>query len=270
MGVLALEVSLRRVGVGLAVAPLALLEACPLPLGRDPSQSRRAAVQADHQLSAQTPSWEVLAWASSQSRQTTSSAWTRTATRTQRRSSTRSPARSRSPGPSRPTRSGTSVCCGSPSCTLPAGACGRSSPAAATAPGSATFLLAHGEWVVEIERPVRPARRNGAKSDELDAIRAAREALARDHLAQPRRRGDREAVRVLLVTRRGAMRARTKAINHLKALVVTAREELRHQLRRHDTDELVDPVRAAANAPLSIRPSTARPSSRCATPPGGS
>lgn len=46
---------------------------------------------------------------------------------------------------------------------------------------------------------------------------------------------------VLLVTRRGAMRARTKAINHLKALVVTAHEELRHQLRRHDTDELIAP-----------------------------
>lgn len=105
--------------------------------------------------------------------------------------------------------------------------------------GLATFLLAHGEWVVEVERPVRPARRNGAKSDELDAVRAAREALTREHLAQPRRRGDREAVRVLLVTRRGAMRARTKAINHLKALIVTSREELRHQLRRHDTDELI-------------------------------
>ena len=54
--------------------------------------------------------------------------------------------------------------------------------------GLTTFLLAHGEWVVEVERPVRPARRNGAKSDELDAIRAAREALTREHLAQPRRR----------------------------------------------------------------------------------
>jgi len=105
--------------------------------------------------------------------------------------------------------------------------------------GLATFLLEHGEWVVEVERPARPARRNGAKSDELDALRAAREALTREHLAQPRCRGDREAVRVLLVTRRGAMRARTRAINHLKALVVTAREELRHQLRGLDTDELV-------------------------------
>ena len=105
--------------------------------------------------------------------------------------------------------------------------------------GLATFLLAHGEWVVEVDRPARPARRNGAKSDELDAIRAALEALGREHLAQPRQRGDREAVRVLLITRRGAMRARTKAINHLKSLVVTAREELRHQLRNQDTDELV-------------------------------
>jgi transposase len=105
--------------------------------------------------------------------------------------------------------------------------------------GLTTFLLAQGEWVVEVDRPKRAARRNGAKSDELDAIRAAREALEREHLAQPRARGEREAVRVLLITRRGAMRARTKAINHLKALVVTAREELRHQLRNTPTDELV-------------------------------
>jgi transposase len=105
--------------------------------------------------------------------------------------------------------------------------------------GLTMFLLAHGEWVVEVDRPKRAGRRNGAKSDELDAIRAAREALQREHLAQPRARGDREAVRVLLTTRRGAIRARTKAINHLKALVVTAREELRHQLRNTPSDELV-------------------------------
>ena len=101
------------------------------------------------------------------------------------------------------------------------------------------FLLEHDEQVVEIDRPARPARRNGAKSDELDAIRAAREALSREHLAQPRCRGDREAVRVLLITRRGAMRARTRAINHLKALVVTSRDELRNQLHATPTDELV-------------------------------
>ena len=136
---------------------------------------------------------------------------------------------------------------------------GRSSPAAASAPGLTVFLLEHGEWVVEIDRPARPARRNGAKSDELDAIRAAREALAREHLAQPRGRGDREAVRVLLITRRGAMRARTKAINHLKALVVTAREELRHQLRATPTDELVFRCARLRTLPSHAASSTARP-----------
>ena len=105
--------------------------------------------------------------------------------------------------------------------------------------GLTMFLLEQGERVVEVDRPARPARRTGAKSDELDAVRAAHEALGREHLAQPRCRGEREAVRVLLITRRGAVRARTKAINHLKALVITAREELRHQLRNLDTDELV-------------------------------
>ncbi|GAA4470896.1 IS110 family transposase [Rhodococcus olei] len=102
--------------------------------------------------------------------------------------------------------------------------------------GLTTYLLEHREWVVEIDRPARPARRNGAKNDELDAVRAAREALARDHLAQPRRRGEREAMRVLLTTRAGAVAARTKAICQLKALIVGAPEQLRDQLRRDTTD----------------------------------
>lgn len=105
--------------------------------------------------------------------------------------------------------------------------------------GLATYLLEQGEWVVEIDRPVRPARRTGAKSDELDATRAAREALARAHLAQPRQRGEREALRVLLRTRQGAVNARSRALCHLKALVVTAPEALRHQLRPLHTEELV-------------------------------
>jgi transposase len=106
--------------------------------------------------------------------------------------------------------------------------------------GLAAFLLAAGEWVVEVDRPKRPACRNGAKSDALDAVRAAREALERDHLAQPRGRGDREAVRVLLSTRRGAVRARTQAINQLKAIVVSAGEPLRRQLRALSTGALVE------------------------------
>ncbi|WZO54578.1 transposase [Microbacterium sp. LWH7-1.2] len=103
--------------------------------------------------------------------------------------------------------------------------------------GLTTSLLEHGEWVVEIDRPARPARRDGAKSDDLDAVRAAREALSRDHLAAPRSRGDREALRVLVSAWQGAVVSRTKAIGQLKALIVNAAQPLRDQLRRGTTDE---------------------------------
>jgi transposase len=105
--------------------------------------------------------------------------------------------------------------------------------------GLTSYLLEQGEWVVEVDRPKRPARRTGAKSDRLDAVRAAHEALQRERLTQPRRRGDREAIRVLQRTREGAMRARSRAICHLKALVVTAPEGLRQALRRLEDDELI-------------------------------
>lgn len=106
--------------------------------------------------------------------------------------------------------------------------------------GLTTFLLERGEWVVEVDRPARSARRNGAKTDEIDAVRAAREALSREHLASPRARGDREAMRVLLSARHGAVIARTKAIGQLKALIVNAPEALRDQLRRGTTDQQLD------------------------------
>jgi transposase len=63
--------------------------------------------------------------------------------------------------------------------------------------------------------------------------------LAREHLAQPRARGDREALRVLLATRRCVVDARTKAINQLKALIVSAPPTLRERLRRRCTAEQV-------------------------------
>jgi transposase len=100
--------------------------------------------------------------------------------------------------------------------------------------GLVRVLVERGERVVEVDRPKRPVRRGG-KSDELDAVRAAREVLARECLAAPRRRGDRQAMRVLLATRRGAVTARTCALNQLKALIVGAPEELRAELRGRST-----------------------------------
>jgi transposase len=96
--------------------------------------------------------------------------------------------------------------------------------------GLASFLADQGEWVTEIDRPKRTGR-SQAKSDALDAIRAGREALSRDHLACPRQRGQREALRVLQVTRAGAVKVAADARRHLKALLVTAPEPLRQALR---------------------------------------
>jgi transposase len=101
--------------------------------------------------------------------------------------------------------------------------------------GLAVFLQQRGEHVLEVGRPKRPASRTGAKSDALDAVRAAREALGQEHLAIPRRRGQREALRVLLTTRRCATLARVAAIGQLKALIVGAPEALRAELRGRNT-----------------------------------
>ncbi|MFF2847492.1 hypothetical protein ACFVT5_14320 [Streptomyces sp. NPDC058001] len=56
----------------------------------------------------------------------------------------------------------------------------------------------------------------------LDAIRAAKEALAAEHLIQPPDPRQREALRVLLASRQSAVLASTAAINQLKALIVSA------------------------------------------------
>lgn len=105
--------------------------------------------------------------------------------------------------------------------------------------GFATILQARGEWVIEMDRPARPARRDGAKSDELDAVRCAREALARTQWAQPRAHGEREAMRLVLSTREAAVKDRTRAINQLKAVVITAPEQLRGRVRDLDGKSLL-------------------------------
>jgi transposase len=114
--------------------------------------------------------------------------------------------------------------------------------------GLARLLAERGEWVVEIDRPTRPARRGG-KTDALDAVRAAREALTQEHLAAPRRRGDRQALRMLLATRHGAVVARTCASNQLKALIVGTPEELRAELRGRSTSSQVSYCAALRDRP---------------------
>ena len=97
--------------------------------------------------------------------------------------------------------------------------------------GITTLLLAGGERVVEVERPQRTARRAGVKNDDVDAVRAARQALAGVGVSEPRRRGEREAIRVLLTTRAQAIEFRTRAIAAVHAIVVSAPDSLRERLR---------------------------------------
>lgn len=97
--------------------------------------------------------------------------------------------------------------------------------------GLTRLLQERGEWVIELDRPNRTARRGGKKTDPLDALRSAREALARSELGQPRSMGARAALSMLLAARRSAVRARTDAQRQIHALIVTAPEELRVRFR---------------------------------------
>jgi transposase len=105
--------------------------------------------------------------------------------------------------------------------------------------GLTRFLQTHAEQVVELDRPKRAARRHGAKSDLLDAARAAREALGRDQLAQPCAAGHRAALAVRLAARRSAVQAATDAQRQLHALVAAAPDTLRGRLRGLTTPRLV-------------------------------
>lgn len=113
--------------------------------------------------------------------------------------------------------------------------------------GSASFgrgitvaLSAAEEWVIEFDWARKKPTKDGAKSDELDAIQAAREVLGRAKLNTPRAHdGPREALRVHTFARASAVRARTAAINELKALVITAPDDLRAELRGLTTRALI-------------------------------
>jgi len=96
----------------------------------------------------------------------------------------------------------------------------------------ARFLAAHGQVVLEVNRPDRQARRGHGKSDPLDAEAAARAVQAGQATVTPKTgAGQVEMIRWLRVARQTAIRARTQAINAIKALLVTAPVELREQLR---------------------------------------
>jgi transposase len=121
--------------------------------------------------------------------------------------------------------------------------------------GLARWLRAQGVTVIEVDRPDRRTRRRRGKSDMVDAEAAARAVLAGTATAQPKAgTGAMEMIRALRVARQSALKARTQAANALHALVVTAPEALRSQLRRLTLAHLV--ARAAAFRPGPVLTTT--------------
>ncbi|MEU4038898.1 IS110 family transposase [Streptomyces collinus] len=109
--------------------------------------------------------------------------------------------------------------------------------------GLSRWLRQHGHRVVEVNRPDRQTRRRRGKSDAVDAEAAARAVQAGTATATPKSGdGAVEMIRALRVARRSAMKARTQAVNQLKALIVTAPDVLREHLRRLHRMELIRTV----------------------------
>ena len=96
--------------------------------------------------------------------------------------------------------------------------------------GLARFLSPR-HTVVEVNRPDRSTRRRKGKSDPTDAEMAARAVLAGAATVTPKSgEGKVEMIRMLKSTKDSATKARTQAVNQMKALVLTAPAKLREAL----------------------------------------
>src|SRR3954454_19903866 len=105
--------------------------------------------------------------------------------------------------------------------------------------GLARHLRGQGLVVIEVDRPNRQERRRNGKSDELDAIEAARAALSgRASGIAKSADGDVEAIRALLVVCRSGRNVRIKYLNQIRHLGFTAPDELRERLREVPRDRL--------------------------------
>jgi transposase len=131
--------------------------------------------------------------------------------------------------------------------------------------GLARLLRTEAIDVVEVDRPNRRTRRFQGKSDPIDAIAAAKTALSGERTGIPKQRDGRiEALRNLRVARRSAVDQRADAQRRMKALIVTAPEDLRERLRSLPVTELIttcanlrpdcaDAARPATAAKIALR-----------------
>jgi transposase len=119
--------------------------------------------------------------------------------------------------------------------------------------GLARYLTGQGQQVAEIDATRHVGRRRAGKSDPIDAVRAARELLARPHPGQMRADGDREALRLLMIDRDNAVQSGKTARTAMASVLVTAPAPLRDQLRHIPAER-----RARACAELACPPGADR------------
>jgi transposase len=106
--------------------------------------------------------------------------------------------------------------------------------------GLARLLRDEDVTVIEVDRPNRKTRRFQGKSDPIDAIQAAKAALAAERTGLPKQRDGRvEALRNLRVARRSAVNQRSDTQRQIRTLIVTAPDELRVQFRGLTVTKLI-------------------------------
>jgi transposase len=118
--------------------------------------------------------------------------------------------------------------------------------------GLCQHLLDAGIVVVEVERPRRRDRRTG-KSDHIDALLAAKRVLAGDGVSRPRAAGGRAALSVLLVAYRSCVGERTRLLNQLQGLHVTAPAALRERIGQGNGARLADRLARMRDRPDAQR-----------------
>jgi len=106
--------------------------------------------------------------------------------------------------------------------------------------GLARVLREQGIEVLEVNRPDRSKRRLKGKSDPTDAEGAARSVLSGVATAIPKTQsGAAEALRTISVARRSAVKAKTQAINQLRAILVSAPQDIRERLWKPKAEHCV-------------------------------
>ena len=98
--------------------------------------------------------------------------------------------------------------------------------------GLASAVRRSGHDVVEVDRPNRADRYRRGKSDLIDAENAARAVLSRQAAAVPKdAEGTVEMIRHIKIAKDAAVKARTVAMQTLKAILITAPDDLRETLQ---------------------------------------